>query len=113
MTVFEIDDAGRVLGQRCTRCGHATVQDCVRCPSCASEVESAAFGPEGTVWASTVVRIPIPGRVPPFRLAYVDLDDGPRVLAHIPGDDDAPLKVGGRAVITSVSPEGDLEVASR
>jgi uncharacterized OB-fold protein len=35
------------------------------------------------VWAATVVRIPIGQWRAPFGLAYVDLDEGPRVLAHL------------------------------
>ena len=49
----------------------------------------ATFGPGGTVFSSTVLRIPVPGRTPPFTLAYVDVDDGPRILAHVGGLDEA------------------------
>ena len=113
MTHYELDRNRRVLGQRCIRCGDVTVQDCKRCPTCSGEIEPASFGPEGTVWASTTVRIPIPGRTPPYRLAYVDLDEGPRVLAHVPGEDLVPLMVGSRVAVVSMSPEGDLEVMPR
>ena len=30
-----------------------------------------------------MVRVPVPGREPPYAVAYVDLDDGPRLLAHV------------------------------
>jgi len=36
----------------------------------------------GTVFSATVVRVAVPGRTPPYALAYVDLDDGPRILSH-------------------------------
>jgi uncharacterized OB-fold protein len=113
MTMLALDADGRVLGKRCARCGHVTVQTCERCPACGGEVAVAAFEPYGKVWAATIVRIPVPGRQPPYGLAYVDLDDGPRVLAHVPGSHEAPLKVGEAVVITSVSPDGDLEVVPR
>lgn len=35
------------------------------------------------MWSSTVVRIAVGGRRPPYGLAFVDLDDGPRVLVHL------------------------------
>lgn len=105
-----LDEKGGVIGRRCVACQHATVQIAHRCPVCGGELASVAFGPAGTVWSSTVVRIPIPGRVPPFRLAYVDLDDGPRILAHAPGSTAAPLVVGARVNVVSVSSLGDLEV---
>ena len=79
------DGAGVVAGVRCTdheRCPGRAAFDWPACPTCGGTVEPAEFGPGGTVWSSTVVRIQVPGRTPPYALAYVDLDDGPRVLAH-------------------------------
>lgn len=72
-------------GRRCTSCGEVTAHPWPACPACGGAVEQARFGPEGTVWSATLVRIPTPGRTPPYGLAYVDLDDGPRVLAHTAG----------------------------
>ncbi|HEX8754087.1 MAG TPA: OB-fold domain-containing protein, partial [Solirubrobacterales bacterium] len=69
----------------------------------------ALCGPLGTVWAATVVRIPVPGREPPYGLAYVDLEDGPRVLAHAPGEE--PLAVGSAVRLGPLGPAGDLTVA--
>ncbi|OLL75059.1 hypothetical protein Ae168Ps1_3460c [Pseudonocardia sp. Ae168_Ps1] len=54
------------------------------------------------------MRIPVPGRTPPFALAYVDLDDGPRILAHVPGPAAPP--VGGRARLVAPTGSGDLAV---
>jgi uncharacterized OB-fold protein len=83
--VAEATGGSLVEGRRCTSCGEVTAFAWPACPACAGPVEPARFGPEGTVWSATVVRIPTPGRTPPYGLAYVDLDDGPRVLAHIGG----------------------------
>ena len=63
------------------------------CPVCHGQAEPAMFGPTGRVWSSTVVRVPLPGRTPPYTLAYVNLDDGPRVLAHV-RDHQQPLAIG-------------------
>jgi hypothetical protein len=63
------------------------------------------------VWSSTVVRVPVAGHLPPYSLAYVDLDDGPRVLAHLVGDDsDAPARIGAAVRLVGASSEGDLQV---
>ena len=70
-------------------------------------MEAAQFGPGGTVFASTVLRIPVPGRTPPYRLAYVDLDDGPRILAHATGADNGPLVPGARVRIVGRTDDGD------
>lgn len=95
-----------VAGVRCTACGHPTAFPRPRCPACRGPVEPAEFGPEGTVWSSTVVRIPVPGREPPYALAYLDLDDGPRVLAHLPGA--AAVPVGTRLRLIPSDERGDL-----
>lgn len=77
------------------------------------------FGPSGTVWSSTVVRVPVPGRTPPYGLAYVDLDNGPRVLAHVadPGTDTGTdpgterVPPGTRVTIVGETLDGDVLVA--
>jgi uncharacterized protein len=97
-----------VAGRRCLVCAEPVAYAWPRCPACAGAVEPAWFGPHGTVWSSTVVRIAVPGHVPPYALAYVDLDDGPRVLAHTAGDAPAPIEAGVR--LTGVSEAGDLQV---
>ena len=98
-----------VAGVRCTSCGHVVAFERVRCPQCAGAVVETEFGPAGTVWASTVVRVPVPGRTPPYALAYVDLDDGPRVLAHVAGATEPP-PVGGRVRLDGQTRDGDLQV---
>ena len=74
---------GTVRGSRCTACGHASWWASPRCPTCGGTLAPTTFGPRGVVWSSTVVRVPVPGRTPPYAVAYVDLDDGPRLLAHV------------------------------
>jgi uncharacterized OB-fold protein len=69
-----------VEGSRCSACQYAVAPPTPRCPACGEPSVSVAFGVVGTVWGSTVVHIPVGDRPPPFGLAYVDLDDGPRVL---------------------------------
>lgn len=97
-----------VVGRRCRACAEPVAYAWPRCPACGAEVEEARFGPRGTVWSSTVVRIAMPGHTPPYSLAYVDLDDGPRVLAHVVGDE--PASIGAAAWLVGTSDEGDLQV---
>jgi uncharacterized OB-fold protein len=98
---------GRVLGVRCTDCRHPSPQPVPRCPVCFGAVAEERFGPAGTVWSSTVVHLPVGGHRPPFALAYVDLEDGPRVLAHLDG---AERVAPGTRVQVSGAPGGDLAV---
>jgi uncharacterized OB-fold protein len=98
----------RVEGWRCDACGHPVAQQSPWCPKCASpELKPAVFGPDGTVWAGTVVHLPVGRRRPPFALAYVDLDDGPRVLAHVTVP--VALRTGSRARIVG-GDDGDVLV---
>ena len=98
-----------VTGLRCAGCGYVTFARPPRCPECRHELVAASFGPLGTVWSSTVVRVAVPGRTPPYGLAYVDLANGPRVLAHV-SSGDTRLAVGTTVVVVASSPEGDVTV---
>lgn len=61
------------------------------------------------MWSATVLRVPLPGRTPPTVLAYVDLDDGPRVLVHLRGRaHDERLPVGRRVRGVGLTASGDL-----
>lgn len=104
------DGAWCVTGRRCRACGQASAYPWPRCPACRGEVTPASFGPDGTVWSSTVVRIPVAGHAPPYALAYVDLDDGPRILAQVVDADGAAAPIGGRVRLVTPSADGDLQV---
>jgi uncharacterized protein len=103
--------AGTVLlhGWRCVTCRHPLLWSTPRCPRCGGSVEASSFGPEGVIWSSTVVRVPVPGRTPPYAMAYVDLDDGPRVLAHVEGPAQR-LEVGTRVRLLEQGIHGDVMV---
>lgn len=104
------DGAWRVSGRSCRSCSQVSAFAWPRCPACRGEPTPASFGPEGVVWSSTVVRIPVPGRTPPYALAYVDLDDGPRILAHVVDAGGAAAPIGERVRLVSPSAGGDLQV---
>ncbi|WP_419920014.1 Zn-ribbon domain-containing OB-fold protein [Candidatus Poriferisocius sp.] len=94
-------------GSRCGNCRYPMVTAPPRCPVCGHDsMEPAAFGPGGTVFSSTVLRIPVPGRTPPFTLAYVDMDSGPRILAHVNGPDTS-LVPGSRVTLSGWNEHGD------
>jgi uncharacterized OB-fold protein len=96
-----------VAGVRCSSCRYPTTEPVTRCPECGQATAPATFGPDGTVFSATVLRVPVPGRNPPYGLAYVDLDDGPRILAHVRGHDEAALTPNDRVAIVGTSDEGD------
>lgn len=99
-------DGDAVRGSRCTVCRYPTAQQHLPwCPVCYAATEPARFARTGKTWSSTVVAIPVGTRRPPFGLAYVDLDDGPRVLVHL--GEPAVLGLGTRVEITGTD-DGDL-----
>ncbi len=106
--VREEDGVATLPASTCTECGYVVAGEVPACRRCGGETAASAAGPRGRVWAATVVRIPVPGRTPPYGLAYVDLDDGPRVLAHTVGD--AALPVGATVELALQSADGDLVV---
>jgi uncharacterized OB-fold protein len=73
---------------------------------CRGELVEQSYGPGGTVWASTVVRVPVQDRRPPWALAYIDMDDGPRILGHLDPPDVA-LAVDNRVRLVGHSDLGD------
>jgi uncharacterized OB-fold protein len=105
-------DAGRFVvgGVRCGSCGYPTTEPVERCPVCGAATGPAVFGPSGTVFSATVLRVPVPGRAPPYGLAYVDLDDGPRILAHVRVPNDTPLAPNDRVELSGTTEQGDPEV---
>jgi uncharacterized OB-fold protein len=100
------DGTALVAGARCTACGYPVPERLERCPVCGGRCEEALFGPGAVVFAATVLRVPVPGRRPPYGLAYVDLDAGPRILAHVDSADVA-LRPHERVVLIGVTDEGD------
>lgn len=98
-------DGPVVRGTRCAACGHPSLDPVARCPVCRGPSQDATFAGRGTVFSSTVLRIPVGGHEPPTALVYVDLDDGPRVLGHAPGDRVVPP--GTRVRLTGVTAQGD------
>ncbi|WP_431937992.1 Zn-ribbon domain-containing OB-fold protein [Nocardia grenadensis] len=102
----ETDGAVTITGWRCVSCAHPLTREVLRCPLCRGGVEPTTFATSGVVWASTCLRVRVPGYPPPFAVAYLTLDDGPRILVHTPGD--SPVPPGRRATVIAVSPAGDL-----
>lgn len=97
----------QIVGVRCQACGHPSAAADLRCRRCLGEVRPDRFGPGGVVWAAATVHLAIDHRQPPFTLASVDLDGGPRVLTLVDGDH-AP-EIGTRVAIVGER-HGDVMV---
>lgn len=73
--------------QRCTACGAVQFYPRPFCLACQSDdVEWVPAGGGGVVYSMTTVRIQIaPEFEPPYIVALVELDEGPRILTNILG----------------------------
>jgi uncharacterized OB-fold protein len=88
---------GRLLLRRCVDCGGVIWYPRAFCPICAS-LNTEWFGASGRgrVYTFTIIRKgdgPYRGS-PPYVLAYVELDEGPRVLTNIVGTEPDQVAIG-------------------
>lgn len=94
----------RIHGWRCANCGLSGVEPALRCGECGSARTPTTLAPLGTVWSWTVLRV---GRDRGVVFAYVDLDDGPRLLVRLA--EGARPAGGARVRIIGTTASGDLK----
>ena len=88
---------GRLLLKRCLDCASVIWYPRVICPHCSSlRTEWFAASGRGTIYSYTVNHRGEGAYqgLPPFVLAYVELDEGPRLMTNIVGAHHAELAVG-------------------
>ena len=94
---WEASLEGRLLYQRCTKCGHGQLYARPHCLVCRSAVEWAESAGNGTVYSFTVIR-QNPSRsfrhLIPFVVALIDLDEGPRLMTNIVGSPPEDVRIG-------------------
>ena len=95
---FSALEEGRLRLPRCRRCASVIWYPRHLCPACGSlEVEWFQASGRGTIHSLTVVHRGALGdwaSVGPYVLAYVELEEGPRVLTNILTEDPAGLAIG-------------------
>jgi len=106
---------GRLVLPRCDRCHELVWYPRRFCPFCASTSLSwVELSGRGTIYSATVIRQgqgPYRG-VGPYCLAYVELDEGPRMLTNIVGVDPTRVEIGQR-VRVQFDPAGDDDALPR
>lgn len=86
-------DDGRLVVQRCVSCGRHQLYPRPFCLGCESSavVWVDACG-KGRVYSQTTVHVPVVGWLePPYVVALVELDEGPRLLTNLVGE---PCRIG-------------------
>jgi uncharacterized OB-fold protein len=88
---------GRLLLRRCLDCGSAIWYPRAICPDCSSlDTEWFQATGRGVIYSYTVNHrgAGAYAAAAPYVLAYVQLDEGPRIMTNITGADHAALTVG-------------------
>jgi uncharacterized protein len=93
----------RLVLRRCTACGHVFYYPRVACPRCSSmELEWIEASGRGVVFTHTTVFTSFYGDdwepEIPYAVLLVDLDEGPRMLTRLVGDDEG-LRAGADVVV--------------
>ncbi len=104
--------AGKLMLQSCTDCDKAYYPPRPFCPACGSRaVKAFEASGKGRLYSYVINHMPAPGYTPPFTVAVVELEEGPRMMSNIlecPADPDAlvldmPLEV-------TFEPRGDINI---
>ena len=78
--------AGELRLQRCTDCGHIYFPPRPFCPTCGSRaVKVFTASGRGRLFSYVINHLPSPGFTPPFAIAVVELEEGPRLMSNIVG----------------------------
>lgn len=108
---FEGCARGELVLQRCPGCGAVQHRPRALCASCLGPVEHFVASGRGRVYTFTVThQNQAPGfrEACPYVLAYVDLDEGPRLLTNLVGCDPAEVRIGMPVQVEFTATEGEL-----
>ena len=99
---------GELRLQRCDACAHVYFPPRPFCPKCAGRAVSwfAASG-RGSLYSYIIHHRPVPGFTPPYSIAVVQLDEGPRMMTNVVGCAPENVKIGMavQVVYEDVTPE--------
>ncbi len=76
--------AGELRLQRCDTCRHTYFPPRPFCPECSSRaVTVVKASGKGTLYSYVINHMKAPGFEPPYAVAVVELEEGPRLMANI------------------------------
>src|SRR4051812_21591426 len=76
--------ANELLLQRCDDCSKIYFPPRPFCPACASrKVSVTKASGKATLYSYVIHHRPVPGFTPPYAIAVVELDEGPRMMTNI------------------------------
>lgn len=76
--------AGELRLQTCNGCDHTYFPPRPFCPKCGSkDVSITQASGKGRLYSYVINHLPTPGFTPPFAIAVVELEEGPRLMSNI------------------------------
>jgi uncharacterized protein len=109
---WDAADEGRLVAQRCAKCGRLRHPPRPMCPECRSlEVEVAALSGRGVVYSYAILHHPQhPSFEYPVLATLIDLDEGIRVVSNLVGIEPDEIRIGLPVQVEFVSTEDDHRV---
>ena len=78
--------SGELRLQKCSSCSHLYFPPRPFCPRCAArDVDVVRASGRATLYSYVIHHRPAPGFVPPYSIAVVQLEEGPRMMTNIVG----------------------------
>ena len=75
---------GELRLQKCTGCSHVYFPPRPFCPQCGSaDVDVFRASGRATLYSYVIHHRPVPGFMPPYSIAVVELEEGPRMMTNI------------------------------
>ena len=101
---------GALLLGHCADCGTVFYYPRAHCPDCfGADVSLEPAAGTGTIYSYTVAHRSesVPEEDLPVVIAYVELDEGPRLISNVLGCDPADVEIGDAVAVDFVETEAD------
>ena len=86
--------AGELRLQACNSCAETYFPPRAFCPKCGSrDVKVVKASGRGRLYSYIINHLPSPGYTPPFTVAIVELEEGPRLMTNLLGVEPDPAKI--------------------
>ena len=86
--------SGELRLQKCAACNYVYFPPRPFCPQCAStKVDVLGASGRATLYSYVIHHRPVPGFVPPYSIAVVQLEEGPRMMTNIVETEQTPERL--------------------
>ena len=105
-TYWDAANAGKLLLKKCRSCGELHFYPRALCPFCFGETDWVEAKGTGEIYSFSVMR----RAQVPYAIAWVGLDEGPKIMTNIVNADFDKLQIGQRVKVTFVAAENGQKV---